>query len=78
VGLDAGGVDLLEEVDGHTQVHVAHALDGQAHGVLAGIKDAVLAGAVVFELQQVVAVLQGVNVLGLTGVHEFHNDTSKK
>ena len=71
VGADAGGVDLLEEVDGHTQVHVAHALDGQAHGVLAGVEHAVFPGAVVLELQQVIAVVQGVDVLGLSGVNEF-------
>ena len=33
------GIDLLKEVDGHTQVHIAHALDGQAHGVLAEIEE---------------------------------------
>ena len=49
MGADAGGVDLLEEVDGHPQVHVAHALDGQTNGVLTGIEHAVLAGAVVLE-----------------------------
>ena len=74
MGLDAGGVDLLEEVDGHAQVHVAHAVDGQANRVLAGIEHAVLAGAVVFELEQVVAVFQSINILGLTGVNEFHSD----
>ena len=71
MGLDAGGVDLLEEVDGHAEVDVAHALDGEADRVLARIEDAVLAGAVVLELEQVVAVLEGEHVLGFAGVHEF-------
>ena len=71
VGQDTGGIDLLKEIDGHTQVDVAHTLDGQTHGVLAGIEDAVLAGAVVLKLQQAVAVLQLVNVLSLAGVNQF-------
>ena len=72
MGLDAGGIDLFEEVDGHAQVHVAHAVDGQAHGVLAGIENAVLAGAVIFELQQIVAVFQGIDVLRFASVDELH------
>ena len=53
VGLDAGGIDLLKEVDAHAQVHIAYTVDGQAHGVLAGIEHAVLTGAVVLELEQI-------------------------
>ncbi len=64
-------VDLLEEVDRHAQVHIAYALDGKSHGVLAGIEHAVLSGAVVLELQQVIAVFQGEDVLGLAGIHEI-------
>ena len=80
VGLDAGSVDLLEEVDGHAQVDVAHAVDGQAHGILAGIEHTVLAGAVVLELEQVVAVVQRVDVLGLAGINEilFHDKFLQK
>ena len=37
----------------------------------AGIEDAVLAGAVVLELEQIVAVVKGVNILGLSCVNEF-------
>ena len=33
MGTDTGCVDLLEEIDGHAQVHVAHAFNGQTHGV---------------------------------------------
>ena len=74
VGLDAGGVDLLKEVDGHPQVYIAHAVDGQTHGVLAGIENTVLAGAVILELQQVVAVIQSEHIFGLTSVNKllFH------
>ena len=75
VGLDAGGIDLLEEVDAHAQIDVADAVDGEADGVLAGIEHAVLAGAVIFEFEQVIAVVKRVHVLGLAGVDEFlfHN-----
>ena len=66
-----GGVDLLKEVDGHAQVHVAHALNGQAHGVLAGVEHTVLAGAVVLEFQQAVAIGQSVDILGFAGVEQF-------
>ena len=68
------GVDLLKEVDGHPQVHIAHAVDGQTHRVLAGIKHTVLAGAVILELQQVVAVVQSKYVFGLASVNKllFH------
>ena len=78
MGADAGGIDLLEEVNGHAQVHVAHALDGQTDRVLAGIEHTVLAGAVVLELKQTVAIGQSINVLGFTGVQQlqvFHKIT---
>ena len=76
MGLDAGLLQLLKEVDGHLQVDPAHALDGEAHGILTGVELAVLAGAVVFELQQVVAVFQGVNILGLSRIYQFHFQNS--
>ena len=69
---DAGGVDLFKKVLGHAQVDIAHALDGQAHAVLAGVKHAVLARAVILELEEVVAVLQCEYVLGLSGIYEIH------
>ena len=76
VGGDAGSVDFFKEINGHPKVYVAHAIDGQAHRVFAGIEHAVLAGAVVLELQQVVAVVQSKHVLGLTSVNKllFHDD----
>ena len=70
---DSGGVDFFKEVLGHAQIDVAHTLDGQAHAVLTRIKHAVLAGAVVLKLEQVVAVVQCVNILGLSGINEFHS-----
>ena len=72
--LDTGGVDFLKEIDGHPQVHIAHAVNGQTDGVFTGIEHAVLAGAVVLELQQIVAVVQGKHVLGLASVNKllFH------
>ena len=72
VGLDACCVDLLEEIDGHSQVNIANALDSEADGILAGIEYAVLAGAVVLELEQVVAVIQLENILGLSGINKIH------
>ena len=78
VGLDAGSIDLLKEIDAHPQVHIAHAVDGQADGVLTGIKHAILTGTVVLELQQVVAVLQSIDILGLPSVNQFHNDSLHK
>ena len=71
VGADAGGVDLFKVVDAHAQVHIAHAFDGQADAVFAGIEDAVLAGAVILEQQQAVAIGQLVNILGFAGVKQF-------
>ena len=68
MGQNAGGIDFLEEVNGHTQIHVAHALDGQADSVFTGIKHAVLAGAIILEKKQAVAVRQRINVLGFTCV----------
>lgn len=72
VGADAGGVDLFKEVLGHAQVDVAHTLDGQAHAVLARIEHTVLASAVVLKLEKVVAIVQYVHILGLSGINEFH------
>ena len=69
---DAGGVDLFKKVLGHAQVDIAHALDGQAHAVLAGVKHAVLARAVILEPEQVVTVVQCEYILGLSGIYEFH------
>jgi hypothetical protein len=57
---------------GHAQVDVAHTLDGQAHAVLARIEHTVLAGAVVLKLEKVVAIVQYVHILGLSGINEFH------
>ena len=68
---DAGGVDLFKEVDRHAQVDITDAVDGQADAVLAGVEHAVLAGAVILELQQIVAVFQCVDILGFAGVNEF-------
>ena len=71
VGTDTGSVDLLKEIDGHTQVYIAHALDGQADAVFAGIELAILASAVILKQQQAVAVGQLINILGLAGVQQF-------
>ena len=54
------------------QICLADTLDGQANGILAGIKYAILAGAVVLELQHHIAVVQLINILGLTLVYLFH------
>ena len=71
VGLDACGIELFKEIDGHTEVHVANAVDLETNGVLAGIKHAVLAGAVVLKLEKIVAVVECENVLGFSGVNKF-------
>ena len=75
MGQNAGSIDLLKEVDGHTQIHVAHTLDGQADAVFTGIKHTVLAGAIVLELQLIVTIGQCINIFGLTGVNKllFHD-----
>ena len=75
MGQDTGGIDLLKEVNGHPQIHIANAVDGQANTVLARIKYAILAGAIVLELQQIVAIVKGIHILGLTGIDKFlfHN-----
>ena len=73
---DACSIDLLKVVDGHTQVHIANAFDGQTNGVFAGIEHAVFAGTVVLEQQQAVAVGKSINILGLTGIQQleiFHD-----
>lgn len=62
---------FFKEIDGHAQVHITHAVNGEAYGIFAGIKDAVLAGAVILEFQQIVAVIQRVDVFGFAGVDEF-------
>jgi hypothetical protein len=73
MGLDAGSIDLLKIINGHTKVHITHALDGQTNGVFTGIEHTILTGAVILEQQQAVAIFQSINILGLAGVHESHN-----
>ena len=69
VGLDASGIDFFKEIHGHAQINVANAFNGQANRVFAGIKNAVLTGAVVLELQKIVAVFQSVDILGFTYIN---------
>ena len=76
MGLNARGTDLFKEIDRHPQVYIPHAVDGQTNRIFAGIKYPILAGAVVLELEQVVAVVQSVNILGFSGVNEFHHHFS--
>jgi len=71
MGSNAGCIDLFEEIDGHAQVHIANAFNGQANRVLTGIKNAILTGAVVLELEQIIAILQSINILSLAGIDEL-------
>ena len=50
----------------------ADALNGQTHCVFARIKNAVLAGAVILELQHYIAVVQRVNIFGFSLINFFH------
>ena len=67
VNMDTVSAEVFFD-DGHSQIHVAHTIDGKADGVFAGIEHAVLAGAVILEQQQAVSVGQCVNILGFTGI----------
>ena len=71
---DARSIDLLEKVDRHAQVYVANTFNRKADRVFTGIKYPILTGAVIFEFEQIVAVLKGIYILGLSGVNElfFH------
>ena len=72
--LYARRINLFEEIDRHTKIYVADAVDGKSDRIFAGIKHAVLAGAVILEFEKVVAVVECEYVLCLTCVNEFHND----
>ena len=76
VGPDAGFANFLKIVNGHSEVYVADALNRQSDRVLARVENAVLAGAVVLELEKVVPVVERVNVFGFAGVNKSvcHND----
>jgi hypothetical protein len=71
---DTRSIDLFEKVDRHAQVHIANALYGKAYRVFTGVKHPVLAGAVIFEFEQIVAIVESIHIFGLSGVNElfFH------
>ena len=68
---DACGIDLLKEIDGHTEVDVTNTLDGKTYRVFAGIEHTVLAGAIILKEKQTVAVGQLVYVFGFSCVKQF-------
>ena len=72
VSLDACLLQKLEVVDRGLEILAADALNGQTDGVLARIKNAVLTGAVVLELEHDVAVVKRIYVLGFSDVKLFH------
>ena len=72
VRFHAGFFQQLKKVDGRFQVFTANALNGEAHRVLARVEHAVLAGAVILEFQQHVAVFQLKYVFCFAFVYFFH------
>ena len=75
MGFNAGCVYFFEEIDGHSEVNVANTFDGKTNGVFARIKNAVFAGAVIFEFEEIVSVFKCEYVFGFSAVNKFvfHN-----
>ena len=58
MGFHTGFFQQLEEMNGSFQVCLTDALNGQADRIFARIEHAVFSGAVIFEFQEHVAVIQ--------------------
>ena len=71
MSLDACGIDLFKEIDRHSEVDVAHTVNGETYRVLARIKHTVLARAVVLEFQKIVSVVKRKDVFCFASVNKF-------
>ena len=72
MGLDACLLKKLEVVDRGLKICLSDTLNGESNTVLAGIENAVLAGAVILELKHYVAIVKLVNVLCFSCVNFNH------
>ena len=60
-------------MDGHPQVDIADSVDGEPDRVFPGVEHTVLAGAVVFEFEEVMTVVKGKDIFCLACVNSFHD-----
>ena len=73
MSFDSGFFQQLKIVNRSLQIGLADTVDCKTDAVLTGIKNSVLAGTVVLELEQNVTVVKRKNVLCFTFVNLFHS-----
>ena len=76
VGLDTSFLEHFEIVNRGLEVCLTDTVDGETYGVFTGIENAVLAGAIVLELEHYVAIIELINVLSFSLVNLFHKKSS--